>query len=62
MPLATEAWPAVFGGLIPILGLAAIAYLIHRAVKDDDNDETTPSDQANQPGDSKQSDQADRGR
>src|SRR6185436_9488979 len=31
--LATEAWPAVFGGLIPILGLALIAYIIWRAVK-----------------------------
>jgi hypothetical protein len=37
--LATEAWPAVFGGLIPILGLAAIAYIIYRAVKNDDEDE-----------------------
>jgi hypothetical protein len=37
--LATEAWPAVFGGLIPILGLAAIGYLIYRAVKDNDEDE-----------------------
>ena len=38
--LAAEAWPAVFGGLIPILGLAAIGYLIIRAVRDnDENDE-----------------------
>jgi hypothetical protein len=37
-PVATEAWPAVFGGFIPILGLAAIGYLIWRAVKDDDED------------------------
>jgi hypothetical protein len=36
IPLATEAWPAVFGGLIPILGLAAIAYIIYRAVRDND--------------------------
>ncbi|HET8567296.1 MAG TPA: hypothetical protein VFL77_12590 [Solirubrobacterales bacterium] len=37
MPLlATEAWPAVFGGLIPIIGLAAIGYLIYRAAKNDD--------------------------
>lgn len=35
IPAATEAWPAVFGGLIPILGLAAIAYVIYRAVRDD---------------------------
>jgi hypothetical protein len=35
IPAATEAWPAVFGGLIPILGLAAIAYIIYRAVKND---------------------------
>jgi len=39
MPVATEAWPAVFGGLIPILGLALIAYIIYRAVKDDGNDD-----------------------
>jgi len=38
IPSATEAWPAVFGGLIPILGLAAIGYIIHRAVKNDGND------------------------
>ena len=34
-PLAAEAWPAVFGGLIPILGLGAIGYIIYRAVKND---------------------------
>jgi hypothetical protein len=34
---AAEAWPAVFGGLIPILGLVAIGYVIYRAVRDDDN-------------------------
>jgi hypothetical protein len=40
IPTGTEAWPAVFGGLIPILGLALIAYIIYRAVRDDgDNDE-----------------------
>jgi hypothetical protein len=39
IPLATEAWPAVFGGLIPILGLAAIGYLIIRAVRDHDEEE-----------------------
>jgi hypothetical protein len=38
VPAATEAWPAVFGGLIPILGLAGAAYLLYRAVKDDPND------------------------
>ena len=37
--LATEAWPAVFGGLIPILGLAGAGYLIYRAVRSDDEDE-----------------------
>jgi hypothetical protein len=35
-PLAAEAWAAVLGGLIPILGLAAAGYLIYRAAKDDD--------------------------
>jgi hypothetical protein len=39
IPSATEAWPAVFGGLIPILGLAAIAYIIVRAVRDNDEDD-----------------------
>jgi hypothetical protein len=38
-PIATEAWPAVFGGFIPIIGLAAIGYLIWRAVKDGGDDE-----------------------
>jgi hypothetical protein len=36
MVLASEAWPAVFGGLIPIVGLVAIGYLIVRAVRDGD--------------------------
>ncbi len=36
-PLATEAWPAVFGGLIPIVGLVAIGYIIFRAVRNDSN-------------------------
>jgi hypothetical protein len=36
IPLATEAWLAVFGGLIPILGLVGISYLIIRAVRDHD--------------------------
>jgi hypothetical protein len=36
---ALEAWPAVFGGLIPILGLAAIGYIIVRAIRDDEDDE-----------------------
>ena len=39
IPAAAEAWPAVFGGLIPILGLAGISYIIWRAVKDDGNDD-----------------------
>jgi hypothetical protein len=37
--LASEAWPAVFGGLIPIAGLVAIGYLIVRAVRDNDEDD-----------------------
>jgi hypothetical protein len=36
---ASEAWPAVFGGLIPIVGLIAIGWLIVRAVRDDGRDE-----------------------
>jgi flagellar biogenesis protein FliO len=40
IPLAAEAWAAVFGGLIPIVGLVAIGWLIVRAVRDnDENDE-----------------------
>jgi hypothetical protein len=39
MILATEAWPAVFGGLIPIIGLAGAGYLIYRAVRDDGKDD-----------------------
>ncbi len=38
IPSAAEAWPAVFGGLIPILGLAAIGYIIYRAVRDNDDE------------------------
>jgi hypothetical protein len=39
IPLATEAWPAVFGGLIPIIGLLGVGYIIVRAVRDDDADD-----------------------
>lgn len=38
-PLAAEAWAAVFGGFIPIVGLVAIGYLIIRAVRDNDEDD-----------------------
>jgi hypothetical protein len=37
IPIATEAWPAVFGGLIPIVGLAAIGLVIWRAVRAPDD-------------------------
>jgi hypothetical protein len=37
--LATEAWPAIFGGLIPIFGLAAIAFIIYRAVGKNDGED-----------------------
>jgi len=34
---AEEAWaPVLLGGLIPILGLAALGYLLVRAVRDND--------------------------
>jgi hypothetical protein len=34
---AEEAWePVLLGGLIPILGLAALGYLVFRAVRDND--------------------------
>jgi hypothetical protein len=35
---AAETWWAVLGGLIPIIGLAAVGYVIYRAVRDDDNE------------------------
>jgi hypothetical protein len=38
LPTAVEAWEAVFGGLIPILGLVAIGYIIIRAVRNSDED------------------------
>ena len=36
--VAAEAWPAVFGGLIPILGLAGIGYVVVRAARDRDEE------------------------
>jgi hypothetical protein len=37
---AQEAWePVLLGGLIPILGLGALAYLIIRAVRDNDEED-----------------------
>jgi hypothetical protein len=39
---ALEAWPAVFGGLIPILGLGAIGYIIVRAIRDGGDDDDEP--------------------
>jgi len=38
-PVATEAWPAIFGGLIPIIGLVAVGYLIWRAIRDPDDEQ-----------------------
>jgi hypothetical protein len=37
--LAAEAWPVVFGGLIPILGLVGAGYLLVRAARDDGEDD-----------------------
>jgi len=39
LPSATEAWPAIFGGLIPLVGLLAIGYLIWRAIRDGNDEE-----------------------
>jgi hypothetical protein len=37
---AEESWaPVLLGGLIPILGLGALAYLIVRAVRDNDEED-----------------------
>jgi flagellar biogenesis protein FliO len=41
-PFAAEAWAAVFGGLIPIVGLVAIGWLIVRAVRDTGDDDDVP--------------------
>ena len=38
LPLAAaETWLAVFGGLIPIIGIAAVGYIVIRASKNDDD-------------------------
>ena len=43
LPRAEEAWePVLLGGLIPILGALAIAYIIYRAVRDNDEDGREP--------------------
>jgi hypothetical protein len=40
LPLAAgETWLAVFGGLIPILGIAAIGWIVIRASKNDDEED-----------------------
>jgi hypothetical protein len=37
---AEEAWePVLFGGMIPILGALAIAFIIYRAVRDNDEED-----------------------
>ncbi len=36
---AAETWWGVLGGLIPIIGLAGLAYIIYRAVKEDPGDD-----------------------
>jgi hypothetical protein len=43
--LAAEAWPAVFGGLIPIIGLGGIAYVIYRAVRETDDEDDDSGDE-----------------
>jgi hypothetical protein len=40
LPVAAgETWLAVFGGLIPIIGIGAIGWIVVRASKNDDDDE-----------------------
>jgi hypothetical protein len=43
IPVATEAWPAIFGGLIPILGLAAIGCILYRASGHGDDEDGPPA-------------------
>jgi len=39
---AEEAWePVLFGGMIPILGALAIGFIIWRAVRDSDDDNSS---------------------
>lgn len=38
IPFGDEAWLAVFGGLIPIIGLVGVGYLLIRAARDNDED------------------------
>jgi len=43
---AEEAWePVLLGGLIPILGALAIAYIIWRAVRDNPENDEKPRDE-----------------
>ena len=38
IPRAEESWiPVLLGGLIPILGIAAVGYIVVRAVRDGDD-------------------------
>jgi hypothetical protein len=39
MTVAAEAWTAVFGGLIPIIGLAAIGWIVFRATRNGDEED-----------------------
>jgi hypothetical protein len=42
MTLAAEAWePVLFGGLIPLFGALAVGYIIYRAVRDSDEDDSS---------------------
>ena len=42
-----ETWFAVFGGLIPIVGLAGIAIILYRAIgPNDPSDDESPSSEA----------------
>lgn len=45
MTLAIESWLAVFGGLIPIAGLAAVAWLLWYAVREPPEEKESGSDE-----------------
>jgi len=56
-----ETWFAVFGGLIPIIGLAGIVFILYRAIGPNDNESPSPH-RANPPSTSQQPDEEDRDR
>jgi hypothetical protein len=49
LPMAAEAWTAVLGGLIPIVGLVAIGWIVIRAARDGDSGDAARSEDREDP-------------